>query len=117
MPLRFFVTEGTTADCKLAGQLIEGLQFDYLLADKGYDTDEIVNMVKEKKAIAVIPPKSNRKEQRAYDQDIYKQRHLVENAFAYLKRWRGIATRYAKRVNSFVSAVQIACINWWLRLI
>jgi transposase len=34
--------------------------------------------------------------QREYDKDLYRHRHLVENAFLHIKRWRGIATRYAK---------------------
>jgi transposase len=34
----------------------------------------------------------------------------VENAFMHLKRWRGIATRYAKNLASFRAAVQIRCI-------
>ena len=37
---------------------------------------------------AVIPPRRNRTAQRAYDEDLYKLRHLVENAFLHLKRWR-----------------------------
>ena len=45
-----------------------------------------------------------------------KLRHLVENAFLLLKRWRGIAIRYAKNVASFVAAVQIRCIAVWLLL-
>ncbi len=42
MPARFFITSGTTADCTVAEQLIEGFQAEYLLADRGYDTDAIV---------------------------------------------------------------------------
>lgn len=45
---------------------------------------------------AVIPPRKNRKIQREYDKELYKLRHFVENAFMILKRWRGVATRYAK---------------------
>ena len=30
MPVRFFVTSGTTADCIIAAQLIEGFQAEYL---------------------------------------------------------------------------------------
>jgi transposase len=52
---------------------------------------------------AVIPPKQNRKERRAYDKHLYKVRHLVENAFLHLKQWRGIATRYAKTTASFIA--------------
>ena len=64
--------------------------------------------------ISAGPPKKNRKELREYDEYLYKLRHLVENAFLLLKRWRGIATRYAKNVASFVAAVQIRCIAIWL---
>jgi transposase len=55
----------------------------------------------------VILPKKNRKQQRDYDKHLYKIRHLVENAFLHLKRWRGIATRYAKNTHSFIATVQI----------
>ena len=58
----------------------------------------------------IIPPRKNRKEQRDYGQHLYRQRHLVENAFLHLKQWRGIATRYAKRLSSFLAAVQIRCL-------
>jgi transposase len=101
------------ADCRVAGQLIEGFCAQYLLADRGYDTNEIIAMAQNGKMTAVIPPKKNRKEQRDYDKYIYKLRHLVENAFLVLKRWRGIATRYAKNTASFIAAVQIRCIAIW----
>ena len=65
----------------------------------------------------VIPPKRNRKEQREYDKYLYTLRHLVENAFLHLKRWRGIATRYAKNTSSFLAAVQIRCIAIWLAVL
>jgi transposase len=51
--------------------------------------------------IPVIPPRNNRKAQRGYDKDLYQLRHLVENPFLYLKRWRGMAGRYAKNAKSF----------------
>ena len=94
--------------------MIDGIQFQNLLADRGYDSNEIVGYCSEQGRQAVIPPKRNRKEQRYFDKQIYKVRHLVENAFLHLKRWRGIATRYAKRVDSFLAAVQIRCIALWL---
>ncbi len=116
MPVRFFVTSGTVADCTIAAQLIEGFQADYLLADRGYDTDAILIQATDAGMIPVIPPKKNRKQLRDYDKELYKLRHLVENAFLHLKRWRGIATRYAKNAASFVAAVQIRCIGIWLSI-
>lgn len=47
----------------------------------------------------VIPSQKNRKESRQYDKYLYRLRHLVENCFLALKRWRGIATRYAKTLD------------------
>lgn len=86
----------------------------HLLADRGYDSNDIVNQAESQGMVAVIPPRKSRKDQREYDKEIYKKRHLVENAFLYLKRWRGIATRYAKNTSSFLAAVQIRCIALWL---
>ncbi len=63
-----------------------------------------------------IPPRKNRKAQRAYDKHLYRQRHLVENAFLHIKQWRGIATRYAKNLVSFLAAAQIRCLVLWLRI-
>lgn len=37
---------------------------------------------------ATIPPKKNRTVQRPYDENLYKLRHLVKNAFLYLECWR-----------------------------
>lgn len=113
MPLRILITQGTRADCTQADRLIEGLSADYLLADRGYDTNAILEQAENQGMEAVIPPKKNRTVQREYDKDLYKLRHLVENAFLHLKRWRGIATRYVKNTASFLAAVQIRCIALW----
>jgi transposase len=64
----------------------------------------------------VIPPRKHRKIQREYDRYLYQLCHLVENAFLRLKRWRGIATRYAKNTASFLAAVQIRCIARWAHI-
>lgn len=94
--------------------MIEGLNAEYLLADRGYDSNAILKQAEEQDMKSVIPPKKNRTVQRSYDEDLYKARHLVENAFLHLKRWRGIATRYAKNTASFLAAVHIRCIALWL---
>ena len=65
----------------------------YLLADRGYDTDEMLDQALERGMTPVIPPRKDRKAQRKYDKALYKARHPIENAFRYLKEWRGIATR------------------------
>ena len=116
MPVRILITEGTRADCSQAEHLIEGIDAEYLLADKGYDSEKIIEKAKEGGMTPVIPPRSSRLTPRDYDCYLYKLRHLVENAFLTLKQWRGIATRYAKRLDSFLAAVQIRCIAIWAKI-
>ncbi len=96
--------------------LIEGITADHLLADRGYDTNAILERAAKQDMKVVIPPRKHRKIQRGYDRYLYQLRHLVENAFLHLKRWRGIATRYAKNTASFLAAVQIRCIALWARI-
>ena len=96
--------------------MIENFEADYLLADRGYDSNAIVDFATSQNMQVVIPPKKNRIVKREYDKYFYKLRHLVENAFLHLKRWRGIATRYAKTTASFEAAVQIRCLALWLNI-
>ena len=110
MPIRVLITSGTVADCTQASKLIEGMKAENLLEDLGYDSDVIVEQAIKQGMKAQIPPRKNRKEQRDYDKELYKLRHLVENAFLHLKRWREIATRYAKNTASFLVANHIRCI-------
>ena len=86
-----------------------------LLADKAYDARERVLDLLEKAGVqTVIPPKSNRIEQREYDEDMYKIRHLIENFFAKFKQFRGIAIRYDKRASAFLGAIYLAASVIWL---
>ena len=117
MPVRVIITKGTAADCAQASKLIEGITADCLLADKGYDTDSIIEQAKSQGMEPVIPPKKNRKVTREYDEDLYKARHLVENAFLYLKGWRGIATWHAKNTVSFLAAVHIRRLALWANIL
>ena len=116
MPVRMFVTQGTTADCTQAESLIEGIDAENLLGDRAYDVNELIELAQKASMSVVIPPKRNRKVQREYDKYLYTFRHLVENAFLTLKQWRGIATRYAKNASSFLAAVHIRCIAIWAKI-
>ena len=115
-PVRIFITAGTTADCKFGEALIKEISALALLADKGYDVNSLIELARSMGMEIVIPPKKNRIEQREYDKDLYKLRHIVENAFLMLKQWRGIATRYAKNTESFLAAVRIRAIFHWAKL-
>lgn len=112
-PLRFILTDGQANDCTQAAPLLENVTTEAVLADKGYDTDKVLAQVEQLKAIAVIPPKTNRKVQRAYDRELYKQRNLIERAFNRLKHCRRIATRYDRKAIYFLSFLHLAAFHLW----
>ena len=97
--------------------MIDGFAADHLIADKGYDSNAIVHQAHTQAMKAQIPSRRHRKTQRSIDTALYRHRHLVENAFEQLKRWRGLATRYAKRLSSFLAYAQIACLCLWLKIL
>ena len=101
--VRFLLLPGQAHDMKGVAPLIKGVPFGALLADKAFDTNCLLEALNDRGAIAVIPPKSNRIVQREYDKEAYRWRHLVENYFAKIKEFRGIATRYDKTDNSYAA--------------
>jgi transposase len=80
-PIRLILTPGNVADCTQAEDLLKDIDADNVLADKGYDSDAIVDMILANGAVAVIPPKSNRLVQRLCDFALYCERNLVERFF------------------------------------
>ncbi len=60
LPLRVVITQGTAADCTQAGRLIAGLTAEHLIADKGYDSQAIVEQAGSQGRTVVIPPRKNR---------------------------------------------------------
>src|SRR3954451_10084920 len=62
----------------------------------------------------VIPPRKSRKTPRAFDKDLYKARHLIENFFDKLKQFRAIATRYDKTARCFLAGIHLVAALIWL---
>ena len=113
--LALVITAGHVHDSQAAPSLLQGARTDAFVMDKAYDENEIRQLAASLGATAVVPPRSNRKPQIPYDKHLYKERHAVENFFQRIKRYRKIATRYAKRVETFRGAVYLVAIVDWLR--
>ena len=115
--MRFVLTGGQEADVSQAIPLLTGIETEAVIADKGadkgYESDGVLNFIQGQKAEAVIPPKSNRKEPWEYDRALYRERNLIERTFNKLKQWRRLATRYDRRSLYFLSAFHlVAAIIW-----
>lgn len=115
LPVRLIGSPGQRNDIALAHDLIDGIKADATIADKGHDADHLANRIVGIGAEIVIPPKRNRKLQRAYDADLYKERNRIERFFSKLKQFRRVATRYDKLLANFMGFVKLAAIAIWLR--
>lgn len=111
--VRFTLKPGNTHEIKELVPLLEEIQVTgQLLADKAYDSHKIREWLAEAGIKAVIPPqrKQNRKKPEPYcDMEAYKARHLVENAFADIKQFRGVATRYCKLAVTYCELLSLVC--------
>ncbi|MDR0445045.1 MAG: IS5/IS1182 family transposase, partial [Puniceicoccales bacterium] len=76
---KVMATEGTEADYKRALKLVAFLNAACVLADKAYNSDDIILSLSSRGIVPIIPPKINRKSQRPYDKNIYKKRPVIEN--------------------------------------
>ena len=116
LPIDFKITGGEVHDSQVAEQLIDVVAADYLIADKGYDAERIRLCAKNKNMIPIIPMRSNSKRSnKEFDQYLYQLRHLVENAFARLKHFRAIATRFDKLARNYQAMIYIACMLIWCK--
>jgi transposase len=111
LPVELQVTPGQVADITQAEALLENHDFEAAIADKGYDSKKLVTYIESRGAEAVIPPRSNLKDQREVDYHLYKDRNLVERFISRIKQYRRVATRYEKTARNFLAFVQVAAIS------
>src|SRR5262249_31970474 len=107
LPVRLIGTPGQRHDIAFAHDLVEDIGAEALLADKGYDANHLVEKMEQKGTQVVIPPKRDRKIQRPYDIELYKERNRIERFFNKLKQFRRVATRYDKLLTNFMGFVKL----------
>lgn len=99
---------------------------DAVLADRAYGSKTNREYLRSRGIRAVVPEKKNQIATRkkrgskggrppTFDATTYRNRNVVERSFAYVKQWRGLATRYDKLAITYRAAVVISAILTWLR--
>ena len=104
------LTPGQAADVTQAKALVEEVPFEVVIADKGYDSQALVDAIEARGGEAVIPSLKNRARQRDYDRERYKDRNLAERFWNKVKHYRRVATRYEKTARNFLAFVHVASI-------
>ena len=113
-PVALSLTPGQAADISQAEPLLEALEPSAVIADKGYDSDKLVETLDAREIAPVIPSKANRKQPRPCDFALYRERNLVERFFNKIKNYRAIATRFDKLASTFLAGVLLVCVILWL---
>jgi transposase len=108
-PVKLHLTEGERHDVTCAEILLEGLEPEHVIADKGYDSDPLREKIRSASAKPVIPSRRNCRT-RGYNRQRYKLRNVVERFTNRLKHCRRVATRYDKLAATFLDFVQLASI-------
>ncbi|CAK05950.1 putative transposase [Rhizobium johnstonii 3841] len=106
--VRFVLLPGHRFDTVGVAPLIDGIGFDGLIADKAFDSNQIVADLNERGAKVVISQHPRRKAPLPLDSEIYKWRHLIENFFCKLKEFKRIAMRADKTDQSFSAIIHLA---------
>jgi transposase len=114
-PLRLLLTAGQRHDSPQAIKLIEGFEPQVLIADKGYDSGPLIEVVTAKGILAVIPPKKNRLVQREYDRHLYRERHLIECFIGKIKQYRRVFSRFEKLSKNYMGFLSFVSALVWLR--
>jgi transposase len=103
--VRFELLPGQRYDTVGVEPLIEGIEFDGLIADKAFDSDWIIESLNERGAKIVVSQHPRRTKPLQIDEEIYKWRHLIENFFCKLKDFKRIAMRGDKTDQSFSAMI------------
>ena len=100
-------------DLILAGENYKDAMVQVL--DKGYQSETLALHIFEAGGIPNIPSRKGTVDPLPYHKELGKIRHLVENFFARLKKYRRVATRYEKLAETYMAFVTLAVIDDWVR--
>ncbi len=116
LPVYYELSYGNMNDIVHADSLVANCSTsNVVVADKGYDSENLRDFIRDNSATPVIPRKDNSLVGNEYiDWCMYKYRHLVENAFGRIKQYRRIATRYEKLERNYHSMLALALTMMWL---
>ena len=119
LPIGIILSAGEAHDLTGYDDLMEERDSDpgAMLGDKGYDSDQVRQDLRDRGAAPEIPTKSNRKVQYSVDKRLYALRARIECFFNKLKNFRRVATRYDQADISFLGFVLLGSIRIWIRFV
>ncbi len=138
MPLSIVLTPGNVNDATAFGQVLDGIRVPRVgtgrprrtptrvLGDKAYSSRAIRHLLRRRGIAVTIPERRDQAANRrrrgrlggrppAFDEELYRERNVVERCFARLKQFRAIATRFDKLADRYRAGIVLASLILWLR--
>ena len=106
--VRFVLLPGQRHDTVGVAPLIQGAEFEGLIADKAFDANWIIDELNDRGAKIIVSQMPQRKTPLDIDLEVYKWRHLIENFFCKLKEFKRIAMRSDKTDTSFEAMIHLS---------
>lgn len=113
-PVELILTPGQAHDMTQASRLLADHEPHYLIADKGYDSDEFIAEIQARGSTPVIPSRAGRTVSRRLLRKQYRCRNHVERFVNRIKHYRRVATRYEKTARNFLAFVHLAALLSWI---
>jgi putative transposase len=115
-PVHAVLGAGQQHDCTRALELLQAVRkTGKVLADKAYDTNQVLAAVAALGAEADNTSQPRRRIARPVDVECYRQRNQIERLMSRLKQFRRLATRYDNTASSYLGFVHFVCAMLWLR--
>jgi transposase len=115
LPIQLMLTAGQTHEMRTAPQLLAGLKCRHVVADRGYDADALLVVIRASGAKTHILSTSQRLIHRSVNRRIHRQRNLIERFLCKLNHSRRIDMRFDKLARNFLAAVALASTRLWMR--
>jgi transposase len=119
IPIGLAVAGANVNDFKLARETIESIPLDRprptrkkpqgLCLDKGYDYDEVRDLVREFRYTAHIRSRGEEAQWLQRDTRRKARRWVAERTHSWLNRFRRILTRWEKKAENYVALLHFAC--------
>jgi transposase len=132
------LTPGNVDDATAFGQVLDGIRVPRVgtgrprrtptrvLSDKAYSSRAIRHLLRRRGIAVTIPERRDQAANRrrrgrlggrppAFDEELYRERNVVERCFARLKQFRAIATRFDKLADRYRAGIALASLILWLR--
>jgi transposase len=121
LPLSVHIEGGNRHDIVLTDATLDAAFVPYLpenlIGDKAWDSLGLQERLLEERGIVLIAPvrEGGKRKQDRRRFRRYKRRWLVERLFAWLKKFRRVATRWEHKADNYLGMLHLACIMILLR--